>query len=331
MKKFDKPEVNSSAKNLWWAGILVSVITLAPVAYSGSYFLRLMVLTFIYSILALSLSLLLNFTGIISLGQAAFFGIGAYVTGVLSTKIGLPFWVVLPIAAMAACVIAVLFGLLTFRSIKGLYFALASWALGEILCSIYMNVNYLGGNNGIRGIRSPSIFGFEILSDLSYYYFTICFVILSYASIELLLSSRIGRAWIAIKEDDIAAGVMGVNVYLFRVLALAIASFFAGIGGCLYAYYEAFICPTMFSVGESIIILCMVLIGGRGSLFGAIVGAAIFTFLPEALREFGSYRMVIYGLILLITILFRPKGLVPPFIVFGAKPSSNTVCLGGKD
>jgi branched-chain amino acid transport system permease protein len=299
--------------------LIIAIIAIIPFISSNPYFLRLAVLTFIYSILSMSLSLLLDFTGIISLGHAAFFGIGAYATGILSTKMGLSFWLIIPIGAMVTAIIAFLFGLLTFKFLKGLYFALASWALGEILCSIYMNVDFFGGTNGIRGIPEPAILGFKISSDLSFYYFAMIFSIFTLISIERLLLSRIGRAWVAIREDQTVAGVMGINILLFQVMSFSIAAFYAGIAGSLYAYYEIFISPKIFTVWESIALLCMVLVGGRKSLLGSVVGAAIFTFLPEVLREVGQYRMIVYGVILLVTILFRPKGLIPPYHFLSAR------------
>jgi branched-chain amino acid transport system permease protein len=299
--------------------VLILILGVIPFISSNPYFLRMAVLTFIFSILAMSLSLLLDFTGIISLGHAAFFGIGAYITGVLSTKMNLPFLLCLPISAVAAIIVALAFGFLAFKTLKGLYFALASWALGEIFYSIYSNVEYLGGTNGIRAIPAPSIIGFTILSDISFYYFTLLFAILTLISIELIVKSRIGRAFVGIREDPMVAGVMGVNIYLFQIFSFAIAAFYAGIAGNLYAYYEMFISPNSFTVWESIILLCMVLVGGRHSIIGSAVGAAVFTFLPEVLRAVGEYRMVVYGCILLITILFKPKGLIPPYYFLNRK------------
>lgn len=293
--------------------LLVAAASAFPLFCSNPYYLRLGVLTFIYSILSMSLGLLLDYAGIISLGHAAFFGIGAYVTGVVSTKAGVPFWVVLPASAAVSAAIAALFGVLTLKTLKGVYFALASWALVEILCSVYMNVEFFGGTNGIRGIPEPSFLGFSISSDAAYYYFTLIFSIITLLSIERLLLSRVGRAWMAIREDHVVAGVMGIDVFSFQIMALVVSSLYAGMAGSLYAYYEIFISPRVFSVWESISLLCMVLVGGRRSLLGAVVGAAIFTILPEVLRGVGQYRMIVYGVILLITILFRPRGLVPPY------------------
>ena len=165
-----------------------------------------------------------------------------------------------------------------------------------------MNVDFFGGTNGIRGIPEPAILGFIISSDISFYYFAMIFSVFTLISIERLLLSRIGRAWVAIREDQTVAGVMGINILLFQVMSFSIS-----------AYYEVFISPRIFTVWESIALLCMVLVGGRKSLLGSVVGAAIFTFLPEVLREVGQYRMIVYGVILLVTILFRPKGLIPPY------------------
>ena len=290
---------------------LFAAVCCFPLLTSDPYFMRLAVLTLIYSILSMSLSLLIDFTGIVSLGHAALFGIGAYVTAILGTKAGFPTLIVLPASGVLSSVIAVLFGLISFRSLKGIYFALASWALVEILGAIYMNVEFFGGTNGIRGIPEPSFFGYTISSDLSFYYFSLIFTVISLITIERLLTSRTGRAWASIKEDQTVASVMGVNVFQFQVFAFGVAAFYAGIGGSLYAYYEIYISPKVFSIWESIFLVCMVLVGGKKSLPGAMVGAAIFTILPELLRGVGQFRMLVYGFILFLTIIYRPKGLIP--------------------
>lgn len=296
-------------------GMIITILLCVPLFYSSTYFLRLAVMTLIYAILAISLNLLLGFSGIISMGHAAFFGIGAYTTGVLSTRLGFPFWFIFPASAVTPVIIALLIGSLTLRSLKELYFGLASWGIGEIIYAIYVNVEYLGGTNGIRGIPEPAFLGFTISSDLSFYYLAFVFAAFSFLSLELLILSRIGRAWLAIRENAVVAGVMGVDVFKFQLMALCISAFYAGIAGSLYAYYETYISPGTFTIWESIVIICMVLVGGRRSLIGSTVGAGIFTFLPEVLRGVGQYRMVIYGFVLLFIILFKPKGLVPPYFL----------------
>lgn len=218
--------------------VILLILLLIPLGYANPYFLRLAVLTFIYCILTVSLSLLLDFTGVISLGQAAFFGIGAYATGVLSTKMGLGIWLTLPSSGVVAAVIAALFGVVTLKSLKGIYFALASWALVEVLCSVYMNVDFFGGTNGIRGIPEPVVFGLQIATDTSFYYLTLIFAVAALLCVERLLSSRHGRAWMAIREDQTVAAVMGINVLSCQIMSLAIAGLLAGLAGSLYAYYE---------------------------------------------------------------------------------------------
>jgi len=302
-------------------GATVICILVLPLIYQNPYVMRMAVLSFIYSILSMSLNLLLGFTGILSLGHAAFFGLGAYVTGILTTKMNVPFLLVLLAAAILPTLVGLAFGSITLKSLRHLYFGLAVWGLGEILYAIYMNVDYLGRSNGIRGIPEPSILGLTISSDLSFYYFTLVFAIGTLLSLELIVVSRVGRAFVAIREDEIVAGVMGIDVVKYQVIALGIASFYAGIAGSLYAYYETYISPGSFTIWESVILLCMVLVGGRRSLIGSTVGAVIILVIPEVLRELGEYRMVMYGAILLLVILFRPKGLVPP--VYFLKPAAG--------
>jgi len=301
-----------SPSRLGYACLIISLLLL-PILFPQPYLIRMAVLVFIYAILAMSLNLLLGFTGIISLGHAAFYGIGAYTTGVLSTKFDLPFLLNFPASMIASALVALIFGIIVLRSLKFLYFALASWGLGEILIAIYMNVDYLGGVVGIRAIPEPAILGFVLSSDIYFYYLGLFLVVLSLISIEVLVVSRVGRAWEAVRENETVAGVIGINVYTYQVLAFVIASVYAGAAGSLYAYYERYISPHSFSIWESIIIVCMVLLGGKRSLIGSVVGAGILVLLPEILRGVGELRMLIYGFILLFTILFKPKGLVPPY------------------
>lgn len=300
---------------------MVAVATLAiPVVYPAPYLLRLMVLIFIYSILSISLNVLAGYAGMISMGHAAFFGLGAYTTAVMSVRMGLPFVPCFFASALIPAVIAAVFGVIVLRSLRYLYFTLASWGLLEILFAIYMNVTYLGEGTGIPRIPEIVILGIRIGSDISFFYFTFVFAILTLISCELLILSRVGRAWAAIRENEVVAGVMGIDAFRYQLRALVITSCFAGIGGSLFAYYESFVSPVSFTVWESIFLICMVLVGGRRSLIGSVVGAAIFVLLPEILRGIGDYRMIVYGVILLVVILFKPTGLVPQrYIILGLK------------
>lgn len=302
---------------------IVAIATLAiPVVYPSPYLLRLMVLIFIYSILTMSLNVLAGYAGMISLGHAAFFGLGAYTTAVMSAKMGLPFVLCFFASALVPPIIAAVYGAIVLRSLRYIYFTLASWGLLEILNSIYLNVSYLGGPNGIRGIQDIVILGIRIGSDIPFFYFSFVFAALTLISCELLVLSRVGRAWTAIRENEVVAGVMGIKSYRYQLLAFVISSCFAGIAGSLYAYYESFISPVSFSVWESIFLFCMLLVGGRRSLIGSVVGTAIFVLLPEVLRGIGDYRMIIYGVVLLVVIMFKPAGLIPQrFIILGMRRS----------
>ena len=312
--------MKSSRRNregLWFdkrllAGVFVLILCAFPLFVGNPYLMRLAILVFIFSILSMSLNLLLGFTGIISLGHAAFFGVGAYATAVLSTKLHQPFLLVLPVSAIAPTVLALVFGLITLRALKELYFALAVWGLGEILYAVYVNTGFLGRTNGIGGIPAPGAAGFTISSDMGFYYLSLVFALVTLVSLELIIVSRIGRAFIAIRENETVAGIMGIDALKYQVLSLAVSSFYAGIAGSLYAYYETYISPGSFTIWESIVLVCMVLVGGRQSLLGSAFGALILIAIPELLRELGEYRMLIYGAIMFLVIMFRPKGLIPP-------------------
>ena len=249
-------------------------------------------------LLALAMYVVLA-VGQLSLGQAAFMGLGAY-SGVLMTmRLGLPFFLVLPLSAVVPVVFALLIGGPTLR-LSGVYLAIATIGLGEVLRNIYINVDWLGGALGISGIPERSGFG-TIFGTL----------LVALAVLFLVARSRIGRAMEAMREDETAALVMGVNVPLYRLGALVASAVLAGLAGCLSAHGSSFIGPNEFGFEPAVAILSFALLGGISTPLGPVLGAAVLTLLPELLRDLPGIRPVLNGAIIVVAVLFLPGGLLP--------------------
>lgn len=273
------------------------------------YFLDVVVLTGIYIILALGLNVIVGFTGLLHLGFAAFYAIGAYSYALLNTKAGLGFWYALPACAGLAALSGVVIALPALR-LKGDYLAIVTLGFGEIVRLLLNNMDtFTGGPNGISGIAAPYFFGITIGRLGVHYYITLMAVILTYIVIKRVRWSKTGRAWIAIREDEICAATMGVNIMRYKLYSFAFGSFWAGLAGALFAAKMQFVSPESFTFIESVLILCMVILGGLGSIPGVIAGAIILVMLPEVLREVQTYRMLALGAGLIIMMIFRPQGL----------------------
>ncbi len=276
----------------------------------NDYFLDVVVVAGIYVLLAQGLNVIVGFAGLLNLGYAAFYAIGAYTYALLNTRLGLGFWESLPLAAGSATLAGLLLAVPALR-LRGDYLAIVTLGFGEIVRLVLNNWDSLThGPNGITGIAPPSLWGLS-LGKLNLYYYLVFFtVILSVVVITRTKYSRIGRAWIAIKENEIAASSMGINTTKYKVYAFAFGSFWAGIAGILFAAKMRFVSPESFTFMESVIILSMVILGGLGSVRGAVLGAFSLVILPEVLREVQLYRMLILGAGLVLLMIFRPQGLL---------------------
>lgn len=249
-------------------------------------------------ILAVSLNLINGITGQFSLGHAGFMAIGAYTTAILTIDFSIPFYIALLISGIIAMLFGLIIGLPVLR-LRGDYLAIATLGFGEIIRIIIQNIDYLGGASGINDIpRGLDWTGFYVITTIS------VLIILN------IINSSYGRAMIAIREDEIAADSMGINPTFYKVLSFMIGSFFAGIGGSLYAGYFGFIQPDIFNFFKSIDILVIVVLGGLGSISGSIISAIILTVISAMLQSFPQFRMVLYSLLLIIIMLFRPQGLL---------------------
>ena len=289
--------------------ILIVVLLIVPLLLND-YYRDVMTLTGMYIVLALGLNILVGQAGLLNLGYVAFYAVGAYTYAILSTTYGLSFWPGLIAGALSAAAFAVILGLPTLR-LRGDYFAIVTLGLGEITRIVLNNWDSLtGGPNGISHIGRPSLAGYVLHRTLDFYYLIFFIVLLSIFAMHRLISSRIGRAWIAIREDETAAEAMGINTFRLKLLAFVLASAWAGMTGVFFAAKMAFVSPESFTFFESVMILCMVVLGGLGSLLGIVLGAFIVISLPELFRGFQDYRMLAFGVVLVLMMIFRPQGLL---------------------
>ena len=270
------------------------------------------------------LNIMTGYTGLLSLGHAAFVGIGAYTVAILQTQFGMPFWVTIPVAAAAAAVIGIAFGLPSLR-IRGLYLVVATLAAQFILNFVFVHME--GVTNGDVGlaIAPAEIFGYALNDETSIYYLILIFVVASTIFAANIIRSRVGRAFIAIRERDLTAQVLGIEMVHYKLVAFALGSAYAGLAGALLAYFNRFVNPDQFGLLLSVFFLSAVIVGGMGSVLGAILGAAFITLLPELLRETSllvsstigfdietiltPLRETIFGLLMVGFLILEPRGL----------------------
>ncbi|HTZ16867.1 MAG TPA: hypothetical protein VMB78_00350 [Dissulfurispiraceae bacterium] len=296
-----------------YRGICLSLLLLAIAAgplVLNNYFIDVLIMAGIYSILAIGLNVIVGFTGLLNLGFAAFYACGAYTYALLNTKLGLGFWTCLPISAGFTALVGLLLAVPALR-LRGDYLAIVTLGFGEIMRLILNNWDSLThGPNGITGI-SPPLFANIPFADIKYYYYLVFVMLLfSLVIIRRVENSRFGRAWKAIKENEIAASSIGINVFKYKLFAFAFGTFWAGLAGILFAAKMQFVSPESFTFIESVLILSMVIIGGIGNTYGAVLGAFLLVLLPEALREVQLYRMLLLGIALVFLMRFRPQGLL---------------------
>jgi branched-chain amino acid transport system permease protein len=329
-------------------GLLLLAAALAALpfvlAQVGTAWVRITNLAILYCFLALGLNIVVGFAGLLDLGYIAFYGVGAYTYALLASPhfgLHLPFWIILPIGALIACVFGVLLGAPTLK-LRGDYLAIVTLGFGEII-RIFLNnlsrpFNLTNGPQGITLIDPFRIDGYSFgkvhslgaltfSTPINYYYFLLV-VLIGVVALNLRLQdSRIGRAWEAIREDEIAARAMGINTRNMKLLAFAMGASFGGIAGGMFSAMQGFISPESFVLVESIMVLSMVVLGGMGNVFGVVVGALLLSFVPEVLRYtvgpvqvavFGRtlidpevIRMLLFGLALVLMMLFRPAGILP--------------------
>jgi branched-chain amino acid transport system permease protein len=291
--------------------VLFSILLfLLPLTVTNNYYFNVLIVIGINSILVIGLDLLVGYTGQISLGHAAFYGLGAYITGISSARWDWPPIAGLVISLVIVGILAFLIGIPTLK-LHGHYLAMATLGLGIIVFIIFQELDFLtGGPSGLVGIAPMSLFGVMFDSDLSYYYLVCGFLLATLLLSINVVRSRVGRALRAIHGSEVAASVLGVNISRFKVGIFVLSALYAVTAGWLYAHYITFISPSSFGFMFSIKLITMVVIGSLGSLWGAIFGAALLTSLPEFLVVFENYETSVFGLILILVMIFMPRGLL---------------------
>jgi branched-chain amino acid transport system permease protein len=331
-----------------WIGIALIAVALIALpfvlAMAGTAWVRITNLAILFVLLSLGLNIVVGFAGLLDLGYIAFYAVGAYVYALLASphfNLHLPWWAILPIGAAVACLFGVLLGTPTLK-LRGDYLAIVTLGFGEIIRILLNNLsepfNLTNGPKGITTIDSIKLFGVDfaettrlgelvMTGTIKYYYFLLAVLIIVIVVNLRLQNSRIGRAWEAIREDELAARSMGINTRNMKLLAFAMGASFGGIAGGMFSAIQGFISPESFILTESVMVLAMVVLGGMGNIWGVILGAILLSFVPEILRYtvepmqrmlFGRsiidpevIRMLLFGLAMVVMMLFRPAGILP--------------------
>ena len=297
-------------KNLTTLLILSITLIIFPLVITNSYYISIMVFVGIHGIIAIGLSLLMGYAGQISIGHAAFFGLGAYTSAVLTSKFGFHPWVAFLMGILLSSVVAVIIGIPSLK-LKGHYLAMATLGFGEITYIVFNALTELtGGPPGLGDIPRISFAGYMMNTDVKYYFFVWGFLLLILVISLNLINSRIGRALRSIHGSEIAANAMGVDTSRLKTQIFVISAIFGSIAGSLYTHYVTFVSPSTFSLSFSILLVMMVVIGGMHSVWGALIGAGLLTIMPEFLRALEDFEILVYGTILLLIMIFLPKGLV---------------------
>ena len=302
-----------------FAIIIIAFPWLAKIVPWIEFYPELFIFAGIWCLITIGLSLLMGYAGQISLGQAAFYGVGAYVSAILTVHFGLNPWLCMVIGMIIASVVAVLVGVPSLK-LRGHYLAMATLAFGIIVYIIFNEEGeWTGGPDGMSGIPGLSLFGFEFDTIDKYYYLVWFFVLAAFIFTINIIQSRSGRALRAIHISEAASSAMGINVSRFRIIVFVYSAILASLAGSFYAHYMNFINPTSFDLFFSIKLIIMIALGGMHNIWGAIIGAFLVTFLSfEWLHFFEEFEIVVYGVILLIITIFLPHGLVGvPGIVKG--------------
>ncbi len=293
-------------------GVLLILTLLFPLVFD-TYQSNIMISALIYVVLGLGLNISVGLAGLLDLGFVAFFGVGAYSYALLNHHFDLGFWITLPIGGIIGCLFGIVLGFPILR-LRGDYLAIVTLGFGMIFKVVMENWDSLSfGPSGIANIDKPGLFGLDMDlagSTVYIYYIMIALVIFTILITNRLKNSRIGRAWIALREDEIACVAMGIDMARTKLSAYALGAFWAGMVGVLFASKTTFINPASFTFMESAIILSIVVLGGMGSILGVILGAFILILLPEYLRAFSEYRMLAFGAAMVLMMIFRPQGII---------------------
>lgn len=305
--------IAESPKHYIPAFAILGVIALIFPFTMSTYQVNIMITALMYVVLGLGLNIVVGLAGLLDLGYVAFYAVGAYSYALLNHHFGLGFWTLLPVGALLAACFGVLLGFPVLR-LRGDYLAIVTLGFGEIIRLILENWNEFSfGPSGISGIPRPGFFGVHLTLNqaiIYLYFLMIGMTLFTIFVVNRLQNSRIGRAWIALREDEIACQAMGVDKTRTKLTAFALGATWAGMVGVIFAAKTTFINPASFTFLESAMILSIVVLGGMGSIIGVILAAFILILLPEYLRAFSEYRMLVFGMIMVLMMVFRPQGIV---------------------
>ncbi|WDZ94749.1 high-affinity branched-chain amino acid ABC transporter permease LivM [Herbaspirillum sp. WKF16] len=316
------------------AVLLLLVVALVWPFFGSRGYVDVMTLALIYVVLGLGLNIVVGFAGLLDLGYVGFYAVGAYTYALLNQYFGLTFWECVPLAAAASALFGFLLGFPVLR-LRGDYLAIVTLGFGEIIRLLLNNMTSLtGGPDGVSGIPKPTVFGlvmarnpvteggttFHQLFGLNYqgghmviflYFLALLMVLFTYFVTSRLLRMPMGRAWEALREDEIACRSLGINPTRVKLSAFTLGAAFAGLAGSFFAARQGLVTPESFTFIESALILAIVVLGGMGSQLGVILAAILLTVLPEVARSFAEYRMLIFGLVMVLMMMWRPQGLLP--------------------
>lgn len=294
------------------AGWLLLVAGVAfPAMVESRYILYLGTLLALNAALATSLNLIIGYTGQFALSHAAFYGVGAYASALLVTRAHLSFWASLPVATVVVALVALLIGYPSLRYTGGVHFALITFAFGELIRLLAANWHDLtGGPQGLRILYSPEpAFGLDFSSYRGAYVLAVAALVLSLLVVAVTRRSRLGRALVAVREDEVLAGSLGIDITRYKIVAFVVSSALAGLAGVVYAPFMGFISPELLNAGESVSMVGMLIVGGIGTLSGPVIGTLVFMALPEMLRVTKFYRLIILGVVIVLAVLFMPDGI----------------------
>ncbi len=296
--------------------LFLAPFALIPLFDKNTYHLDLLTNVGIYALLATGLNVVVGLTGLLNLGYAAFFAIGAYSYALANLHWHWPFWLGLPFAGIVSMLFGFLIGIPSIR-VRGDYLAITTLGFGEIVRITFNNLDdWTGGPNGLLGIARPKFFGYAFsVNPTPYYYLVLILLAVTAILLFRMCNSKIGRALVAIREDELAASCMGVPVLHVKLVAFGVSSFIAGLAGCVFAAKQTIVTPDSFDFVLSVLLLAMVVLGGMGNIWGTMLGALVLGVLPEILRSFAVYRMLIFGVIMVLMMIFRPQGILGSQII----------------
>lgn len=303
--------------------LLLSVLVLLiPFCMNSYYGIRLLTTAGIYFIVAMGLNTLLGYTGLVSIGQAGIYGVGAYVSGLLMKNVGMSFWLALIIALLVGVVMGLLIGAITLR-LESAYLAIVTLGLALMIQSILQNWRAVtNGFEGLLSIPKPEIFGYVIKDSEIVLFLVLIFDVLIFWLLHNFIHSKFGRNLKAVRDNSIAANMMGINVVRTRLLAFTLSSTLASLAGCLYAGLYGAIFPDYFSMDLSVLFLCIVVVGGMGTVLGPIVGTLLVLYGREFLGALGEGQMLVYGIVLVAVCVLKPGGLAEVFSYAAHKVSA---------